>query len=295
MLSIRFGTTNPITRKRKATAILQLDLLRPVRPVVVSKTSRHRTACRTRSRRTAAGIKRGKDEAGTMIDVGDLSDGEVSEAEACHACGVERVVGLHRVLQNGDSNGVVHRRGAEAAAEAEVEGLRAYGAHGMTLPRLPVRNIALPRRGGVVRRGRRDRGRGRPGRGWGRGHTRGRGRRGGLTPGPHCRRPRPRNRRQRRGRGHGGVVRRGQAAGRIQGVHGGEPWRQGGVRWICGAADGGMVGGGMSGEGPPAARADGGWGTGGRAAVEEGLGRTTRVWAAGDERHRRSRSMQNNG
>lgn len=81
-----------------------------------------------------------------MVDVGDLSDGEVSEAEACHARGVERVVGLHRVLQNGDSDGVVHRRGAEAAAEAEAEGLRAYGAHGTTLPRLPVRNIALARR-----------------------------------------------------------------------------------------------------------------------------------------------------
>jgi hypothetical protein len=40
------------------------------------------------------------------------------------------VVGLHRVLQNGDSDGVVHRRGAEAAAEAEADGLRAYGAHG---------------------------------------------------------------------------------------------------------------------------------------------------------------------
>jgi hypothetical protein len=59
-------------------------------------------------------------------------------------------------------------------------------------------------------------------------------------------------------------VRRGQAAGRIQGVHGGELRRQGGVRWIRGAADGGMVGGGTSDEGPAAARADGGWGTGGR-------------------------------
>jgi hypothetical protein len=180
----------------------------------------YRTACRTRSRRAAASIKHGEDEAGTVVDVGDLSDDEVSEAEACHARGVERVVGLHRVLQNGDSDGVVHRRGAEAAAEAEAEGLRAYGAHGTTLPRLLVRNIALARRGGVVRRGRRDRGRGRPGRGWGRGRRRGRGRRGGLAPrphcrrgglapGPHCRRPRPRNRRRRRGRGRGGVVRRG--------------------------------------------------------------------------------------
>jgi hypothetical protein len=52
-------------------------------------------------------------------------------------------------------------------------------------------------------------------------------------------------------------------------------------------------GGGTSGEGPAAARADGGWGTGGRATVAEGLGRTTRVWAAGDDG--RSRSKQNNG
>lgn len=36
------------------------------------------------------------------------------------------------------------------------------------------------------------------------------------------------------------------------------------------------MGGGMSGEGPPAARVDGGWGTGGRAAVAEGLGRDIR-------------------
>lgn len=81
-----------------------------------------------------------------MVDVGDLNDGEVAEAEARHARGVERVVGLHRVLQHGDSNGVVHRRGAEAAAEAEAEGLRADDAHGTTLPGLPVRRIARARR-----------------------------------------------------------------------------------------------------------------------------------------------------
>ncbi|PWZ56324.1 hypothetical protein Zm00014a_004074 [Zea mays] len=103
----------------------------------------YRTVCRTRSRRAAADIKRGEDEADTVVDVGDLSDGEVSKAEACHARGVERVVGLHRVLQNGDSDGVVHRRGVEAAAEAEAKGLRAYGAHGTTLPRLLMRGILV--------------------------------------------------------------------------------------------------------------------------------------------------------
>jgi hypothetical protein len=212
-----------------------------------------------------------------VVDVGDLSDDEVLEAEACHTRGVERVVGLHRVLQNGDSDGVVHRRGAEATAEVEVEGLRAYGAHGTTLPRLPVRNIALPRRGGVVRQGRRDRGRGRPGRGWGRGRTRGsRSRTSLLSWGSRSRtslspawapQPAPET-----GTGaRWSCVARAGGRG-IQGVHGGEPRRQGGVRWIRSAADGGMVGGGTSGEGPAAARADGGGGTGGRAAVAEGLG-----------------------
>lgn len=81
-----------------------------------------------------------------MVDVGDLNDGEVAEAEARHARGVERVVGLHRVLEHGDSDGVVHRRGAEAAAEAEAEGLRADAAHGTALPGLPVRRIALAHR-----------------------------------------------------------------------------------------------------------------------------------------------------
>jgi hypothetical protein len=108
--------------------------------------SSHRTACKTRRRRAAAGLKRAEDEAGAVVDVGDLNDGEVAEAEARHARGVERVVGLHPVLQHGDSDGGVHRRGAEAAAEAEVEGLRADAAHGTALPGLPVRRITLARR-----------------------------------------------------------------------------------------------------------------------------------------------------
>lgn len=93
-----------------------------------------------------AGPKRGEDEAGSVVDVGDLSDGEVAEAEARHASGVERVVGLHRVLQHGDADGRVHGRGAEAAAEAEAERLRADAAHGATLPGLPVSRVALARR-----------------------------------------------------------------------------------------------------------------------------------------------------
>jgi hypothetical protein len=86
------------------------------------------------------------------------------------------------------------------------------------------------------------RGRGRPGRRWRRG--RGRGRRGGLAPRPHCRRRGPRNRRRRRGRGRGGGVRRSDGERRrwwIQGVHGGEPRRQG-VRWIHGGGRGEVEG-----------------------------------------------------
>lgn len=56
------------------------------------------------------------------------------------------MVRLHRVLQHGDADGGVHRRGAKAAAEAEAEGLRADAAHGTTLTRLPLRRIVLVRR-----------------------------------------------------------------------------------------------------------------------------------------------------
>ena len=83
---------------------------------------------------------------GAMVDVGDLDDGEVAEAESRDAGGVEWVVGLHRVLQHGDADGGVHRRGAEAAAEAEAEGLRADAAHGTALAGLPPRRVALARR-----------------------------------------------------------------------------------------------------------------------------------------------------
>jgi hypothetical protein len=39
-----------------------------------------------------------KDEVGAVVDVGDLGDSEVEEAEVRDADGVERVVSLHRVL-----------------------------------------------------------------------------------------------------------------------------------------------------------------------------------------------------
>lgn len=78
-----------------------------------------------------------------MVDVGDLGDGEVAEAEAGDAGGVEWVLGFHRVLQYGDADGGVERRAAEAAAEAEAEGLRADAAHGAALAWLPAMRIAL--------------------------------------------------------------------------------------------------------------------------------------------------------
>jgi hypothetical protein len=83
---------------------------------------------------------------GAVVDIGDLRDGEVEEAEARDAGGVERVVGLHRVLQHGDADGGVHRRGAEAAAETEADGLRADAAHGAALAGLSTRRVTLARR-----------------------------------------------------------------------------------------------------------------------------------------------------
>ena len=82
-----------------------------------------------------------------MVDVGDLGDGEVAEAEAGDADGAERVVDLHGVLQHGDADGGVERRAAEAAAEADAEGLGADGAHGAALAGLPAERVARRRHG----------------------------------------------------------------------------------------------------------------------------------------------------
>ena len=90
-----------------------------------------------------------------MDDVSDLGDEEVAEAEAGDTDGAERMVDLHGVLQHGDADGGVERRAAEAAAEADAEGLGADGAHGAALARLPAVRVALglARRHGCCRGG----------------------------------------------------------------------------------------------------------------------------------------------
>uniref|UniRef100_A0A8R7PK01 Uncharacterized protein n=1 Tax=Triticum urartu TaxID=4572 RepID=A0A8R7PK01_TRIUA len=88
--------------------------------------------------------ERPEEEAGAVVDVGDLGDGEVAEAEAGNTDGAERVPDLHGVLQHGDADGGVQRGPAEAAAEADAQGLGADGAHGAALARLPaMRGVAL--------------------------------------------------------------------------------------------------------------------------------------------------------
>jgi hypothetical protein len=88
-------------------------------------------------------VERPEEEAGLVVDVSDLDDGEVAEAEARDADGAERVVDLHGVLQHGDADGGVERRASESAAEAGAEGLGADGAHGAALARLPAVRVAL--------------------------------------------------------------------------------------------------------------------------------------------------------
>lgn len=98
------------------------------------------SVCKIRGRGAA---ERPEEEAGAVVDVGDLGDDEVAEAEAGNADGAERVLDLHGVLQHGDADGGVQRGAAEAAAEADAEGLGADGAHGAALARLPAVRVAL--------------------------------------------------------------------------------------------------------------------------------------------------------
>lgn len=88
-----------------------------------------------------------------MADVGDLGDGEVAEAEAGDADGAERVLGLRGVLQHGDADGGVQRGPAEAAAEADAEGLRADGAHGAAAALARLQELRVARRHGHGWRG----------------------------------------------------------------------------------------------------------------------------------------------
>ncbi|KAJ0983144.1 hypothetical protein J5N97_011399 [Dioscorea zingiberensis] len=71
------------------------------------------------------GIERADEEARVEVDVGDGDDGEVSEAELGDADGVEGVTLLEVVLENGDGDGVVDRRGGEARAQAGAQGFGA--------------------------------------------------------------------------------------------------------------------------------------------------------------------------
>ena len=94
------------------------------------------------------GVERPEVEAGAVVAVADERDGVVAEAEAGDAGGVERVARLHEVLQDGDADGGVERRAAEAAAEAAAEGLGADAAQGAALVGRPPMRRALVRRQG---------------------------------------------------------------------------------------------------------------------------------------------------